>query len=45
MKQNEKDLAYIWDMKKECEQIIEFTNSVTYEDFCKNKLIRYAVER
>lgn len=45
MHPEEKDLAYIWDMHKESKQISEFLNNITFDDFIKSNLIRYAVER
>jgi uncharacterized protein with HEPN domain len=45
MNPEEKNLAYVWDMYTETKQIIEFTSDVTFTDFVKIKLIRYAIER
>jgi uncharacterized protein with HEPN domain len=41
---NEVDKGYLWDMKDACDDILEFTEGVSYHEFEKNKLIRFAVE-
>ena len=45
MRPEERDLAYIWDMREESRQIAEFIKDVTFDEFIKSNLIRYAVER
>ncbi|MEI6290510.1 MAG: HepT-like ribonuclease domain-containing protein [Chloroflexota bacterium] len=45
MKPEDRDLAYIWDMREETRQIAVFIKGIPYEKFIKNNLIRYAVER
>jgi len=41
----ERDAAYLWDMREEAKNIRAFIANVTYARFTQNKLIRYAVER
>ncbi len=45
MRPEERDLAYLWDMREEARQIAKFLNGVSYEKFVNNNMIRYAVER
>jgi len=40
-----KDKGYIWDIVDACKDITAFTGSLRYEEFCENKLVRFAVER
>jgi uncharacterized protein with HEPN domain len=45
MRTEERDLAYLWDMREEAKQIGKFIKDVSYEQFISNNMIRYAVER
>ena len=45
MRPEERDAAYLWDMREEARNISTFIESVTYAMFVQNKMIRYAVER
>ena len=40
-----KDKALLWDIKKAGEEIQDFLNGLSYEDFVDDKRTRYAVER
>jgi uncharacterized protein with HEPN domain len=42
---NERDSAYLWDIRKYALEIMGFMNGVPYVKFVENKMIRYAVER
>jgi uncharacterized protein with HEPN domain len=39
------DKGYLWDMHAACEDILEFTNGISFYEFENNKLIKFAVER
>jgi len=45
MEPEERDLAYLWDMREAAHDVIEFIKGATFDRFSKNKLLRYAVER
>ena len=45
MQPEERDLAYLWDMREEARLIASFLINISYEKFLKEKVIRYAVER
>jgi len=45
MRPEERDLAYLWDMREASLDVIEFIKGVTFERFSKEKMLRYAVER
>ena len=45
MRPDERDFAYLWDMREEARQIAEFLNGVSKDEFIADKRIRYAVER
>jgi uncharacterized protein with HEPN domain len=45
MRPNERDLSYLLDMVRCCDDIIEFTETVNYEQFQRDKMRRYATER
>ncbi len=45
MPHSERDLSYLWDMRKYALEIIGFMNGVVHVKFTENKMIRYAVER
>ena len=41
----ERDAAYLWDMREEAGNISTFIKRVTFSKFVQSKMIRYAVER
>ena len=41
----ERDLAYLWDMRAAATDVVEFIYGRTYEQFCSDKMLRFAVER
>lgn len=45
MPQNERDLSYLWDMRKYALEIKEIIQGVPHTKFVGNKTIRYAIER
>ena len=45
MRPEERDAAYLWDMREAAREVVDFIRGVTYADFERNKLLRYAVER
>ena len=45
MRPEDRDLAYLWDMREASRDVLEFIKGVSYDHFSKDKLIRYAVER
>ena len=45
MRPEERDLAYLWDMREEARQIAAFLKGIPYVKFVKNNMVRYAVER
>lgn len=45
MRPEERDLAYLWDMRQAAREIAAFMQSVTYAHFEQDKILRYAVER
>jgi uncharacterized protein with HEPN domain len=45
MRLDERDLSYLLDMVRCCDDIIEFTAVVNYEQFQRDKMRRYATER
>jgi uncharacterized protein with HEPN domain len=42
---NARDLSYLLDMLRCCRDVMEFTSTVTYEEFERDKMRRYATER
>lgn len=42
---SERDLSYLWDMRKYALEIEEIINGVPHAKFVENKTIRYAIER
>ena len=42
---NERDMSYLWDMRKYALEITGFMDGIVYKKFVENKMIRYAVER
>ena len=45
MRPEDKDLAYLWDMREAANDIVSFVKDVKYVGFIQNRIIRYAVER
>ena len=45
MRPEERDLAFLWDMREAARDVLDFIRGVTYVHFCNDKLVRYAVER
>ena len=45
MPPNERELSYLWDMRKYALEITEIIQGVTHSMFAENKTIRYAIER
>ncbi|GMR03859.1 MAG: DUF86 domain-containing protein [Gammaproteobacteria bacterium] len=45
MQPNDKDAAYIWDMREAAKKVAKFTADVDLSEFIENDQIHYAVER
>ena len=45
MRPEDRDLAYLWDMREAAKEVMEFVQDVSYERFASEKVLRYAVER
>jgi uncharacterized protein with HEPN domain len=45
MRPEDRDLAYLWDMREAALDVMEFTKGIKYARFCSDKMLRYAVER
>ena len=45
MRSDQRDLAYLWDMRKHAREITGIIKGVPYETFTENLMIRYAIER
>ena len=45
MQPNDRDLSYLWDMRKYALEISEIIKGVPHTKFVENKTIRYAIER
>ena len=45
MRADERDNAYLWDMREAAKEVAEFTQDATYDEFASKKPLRYAVER
>jgi uncharacterized protein with HEPN domain len=45
MPPDNRDISYLWDMRKYALEIIEIVKGISYSKFVENKTIRYAVER
>jgi len=45
MQPNERDMSYLWDMRKYALEIQEIIKDVPHTKFIGNKTIRYAIER
>lgn len=45
MRPEDRDLAYLWDMREAAREIVAFMKGVAYAKFEKNHILRYATER
>lgn len=45
MRPEERDLAYLWDMREAAREVVEFTADVSIERYAADKKLRRAVER
>jgi uncharacterized protein with HEPN domain len=45
MPHNNRDMAYLWDMRKYALEITDIIKGVPHAKFVENKTIRYAIER
>jgi len=45
MRPEDKDMAYIWDMREAAKEIVEFVGNTRFEDFAANKILCRATER
>lgn len=45
MPPDERDMSYLWDMRKYALEITEIIKGVPHSKFVENKTIRYAIER
>jgi uncharacterized protein with HEPN domain len=45
MQPEQKDRALLWDIKEAAQDILEFVEGMSSQDFETNKVVRYAVER
>jgi uncharacterized protein with HEPN domain len=45
MRPEDRNLAYLWDMREAAREISEFVKGVKYIEFVENRMVRYAVER
>jgi uncharacterized protein with HEPN domain len=45
MRPENRDAAYLWDMRDSARDIVEWIQSVSYEEFCSNEMLHSAVER
>ena len=45
MPNEERDLSYLWDMRKYALEIKEIVEGVSYTKFTENKTLRYSIER
>ena len=45
MRPEERDIAYLWDMREAAREVLQFIRDVPYARFEKDKVLRYAVER
>jgi uncharacterized protein with HEPN domain len=41
----ERDAAYLWDMREAARDIVGWVQGVTYEQFCSDEMLHSAVER
>lgn len=40
MRPDDRDLAYLWDMREAAREVVEFMQGVTYERFAVDKVLR-----
>jgi len=45
MRPEERDAAYLWDMREAARDIVSWVRDCGYEQFCKDELLHSAVER
>jgi uncharacterized protein with HEPN domain len=45
MSPEDRDAAYLWDIVTAAREIMSFVSGITFYEFTKNKMLRYAVER
>lgn len=45
MQPEERDAAYLWDMREAARDCLQFVAGATYEEFCNNRMMHSAVER
>lgn len=45
MRPEDRDLAYLWDMREACQEISDFISGRSLEQFQNDKMLRRAVER
>lgn len=45
MQSDNRDVSYLWDMRKYALEIIEIIDDIPHTKFVENKTVRYAVER
>ncbi len=45
MRPEDRDVAYLWDMREAAQEVLEFIRGVNYSRFASDKILRYAVER
>lgn len=41
----DRDPGLLWDMREAAKEVVEFTQSQNFAGFCKDKKLRYAIER
>ncbi len=41
----DRDAAYLWDMREAARDVVQWTQDVNYEEFCNNEMLHSAVER
>lgn len=42
---DERDAAYLWDMREAARDVVEWLRDLNYEQFCENEILHSAVER
>ncbi len=45
MRPENRDAAFLWDMRDAARNIVDWVQSVNYEEFCSNEMLHSAVER
>ena len=45
MRPEDRDLAYLWDLRAAAREISGFVKDILYSGFVGNRMVRYAVER